>query len=725
MPYTIPQRHIGRRPVPHLNAMTRTFRLWMALAACGLTAGQAHAQALTGFAPANGARQRSLEQLLVTLGDTARARAHSRALSAMPHVAGTPAQQTTARYVLEQMRSFGLDTSRADFRVYLPFPESTVVEIVLPDRLRLTLEEAPLPDDSASQGPVWPAMNAYAASGDVTAPVVYVNYGLSEDYRVLDSLGLSVRGKIAVARYGKSFRGIKAREAEAHGAVGLLIYSDPQEDGYVVGDVYPEGPMRPAAAVQRGSILNSPGGDPATPGWASVRGAPRLPPDSMDLPRIPVVPLGYGNAARLLEPLRGGPVPQGWQGGLPFHYHVGGGEVVARVAVFAEPAERSWRTITNTFGVLRGSEWPEELVLVGGHRDAWGPGAMDNVSGVVSILEAARMLADAGRRGFRPRRTIVFATWDAEEWGLVGSSEWVESREAELSARAVAYLNLDVSVSGRSFGAGGTASLHPLLREITTLVGQPYDSIPVSEVMRRRLHASGTEAVPLADLGGGSDFAGFYNHLGIPAAGFGFGGPGGIYHSAYDSYDWMRRFGDPDYQAHVAAGTLGALFLARLANADLVPLDYPAFAERLERLVAALPRTGGVIDPPPDTAGLALAVRQLEQAAEAWEGARDAALSGAVNRRAVAAANGRLRQVERALTRPEGLSGRPWLRNLIFASDRDNGYADVPLPSIVEAWRSGDRALLAQETLDLVDRLDEATARLSGATASLEATIRR
>ena len=684
-----------------------------------LCAAPVAAQAPTGFAPASGARQRSLEQLLVTLGDTARARGHSRALSAAPHVAGTPAQQATARYVLERMRSFGLDTSRADFQVYIPHPESTVVEIVWPTPVRLALEEAALPEDSTSQRSIWPVMNGHAAPGDVTAPLVYVNYGLVEDYRILDSLGISVRGKIAVARYGRSFRGIKAREAEAHGAAALLIYSDPQDDGYVVGDVYPEGPMRPAEGVQRGSILNISGGDPASPGWAAVQGARRLPLDSMDLPRIPVVPIGYGNAARLLEPLRGDAVPAGWQGGLPFRYHLGAGEVVVRVALFGEPRAKGWKTITNTFGSIRGSEWPEELVLLGGHRDAWGPGAVDNVSGVTSILEAARIVSEAARRGFKPRRTIVFATWDAEEWGLMGSSEWVESREAELSARAVAYLNLDASVSGRDFGAAGTATLHPLLRELSRLVTQPYDTLTVYDAWRRRARVADTADVGLGDLGGGSDFAGFYNHLGIASAGFGFGGPGGVYHSAYDSYDWMRRFGDPGYQAHVAVAELASLFVTRMANADLEPFDVRALAARLGRLVETLPRTRGVSGPPPDTASLAGVIRRLDQAATDWEAARDAALAGPVDRRALSASNERLRQVERALTRPEGLSGRPWLRNLIFASDRDNGYADVAFPSIVEAWRAGDADLTREETADLVDRLADAATRLAEAAAAV------
>jgi N-acetylated-alpha-linked acidic dipeptidase len=534
-----------------------------------------------------------------------------------------------------------------------------------------------------------------------------------------------VKGKIAIARYGRSFRGIKAREAEAHGAAALVIFSDPQDDGYFVGDIYPEGPMRPPQGVQRGSILNVSGGDPSTPGWPSVGSARRLPVDSMDIPRIPVIPIGYGNAIKLLEPLRGEPAPSGWQGGLPFRYHLGAGEVVIRVALFAQAPAAAWKMITNTFGTIRGSDWPDELVIVGGHRDAWGPGAVDNVSGVVSILEAARMVGEAARRGFRPRRTIIFATWDAEEWGLMGSSEWVESREADLQAHAVVYLNLDVSVSGEDFGASGSASLSPLLRELSRLVTQPYDSGTVYQAWRTRFRERDSAEVEPGDLGGGSDYAGFYNHLGIPSAGFGFGGPGGVYHSAYDSYDWMRRFGDPGYQAHVTAGTLAALFVTRMANADLTPFDYRSYAARLTRMIGALPRTRNTSGSLPDTASLGAAVRRLDQAAADWNISRDAALAVSPARRVLIAVNATLRQVERSLTRPEGLLGRPWLRNLIFASDRDNGYADVAFPSIVEAWRSGDSALIREETTDLIDRLGEAAARLSEAAALLNPSARR
>ncbi|MDZ4861831.1 MAG: M20/M25/M40 family metallo-hydrolase [Gemmatimonadota bacterium] len=667
-----------------------------------LVAAPLHAQSdtLTGYTPPQAGRERTLERLLRSLGDTAFARRHSQFLSAEAHVAGTPAQQRTARYVLEQMRAFGLDTSRTEFQVFIPYPESTVVELVRPVAQRLSLTESPVAGDASSQGSIWPAMNGHAAPGDVTAPLVYVNFGLPDDYRLLDSLGVEVTGRIAVARYGRSFRGIKAREAEQHGAAGLLLYSDPQDDGYVVGDVYPEGPMRPSDGVQRGSILNGIG-DPASPGWAATADARRLAPAQMDLPRIPVVPVGYGNAALLLQPLRGRAVPQAWQGGLPFRYHLGDDETTARVALWREPDSLAWKRITNTAGVLKGSTWPDELVIVGGHRDAWGPGAVDNVSGVTSILEAARMLAAAAGKGYRPKRTIVFATWDAEEWGVMGSTEWVEAQEERLAAHAVAYLNLDVSVSGQDFGASGTSSLHPLLRELTRLVDQPYDSTTVYTSWRRKGNVADTADVSVGDLGGGSDFAGFYNHLGIPAAGFGFGGPGGVYHSAYDSYDWMRRFGDSGFQAHVTAGTIAALFLSRLGNADVVPFDYGVYARYLDGLVTLAAKLAMQRNVAADFSTLRASIAELGTAATAWEQARNSLLRRPAGQSLLARINRELRLVEQSLTRPTGLVGRPWYRNIVFASDRDNGYATVALPGVVEAIRAGDAALTAVEIADL------------------------
>jgi N-acetylated-alpha-linked acidic dipeptidase len=701
-----------------LEAAVPAFRLGSTLSAIFslslLLSSPALAQApLTGFSPTAAERERALEPLLLQAGDGPAAVRDRRTLSAEPHVAGTPAQQRTAAYVLREMAKAGLDTSRADFSVYLPYPDSTIVELVSPTRIRFALNEPPVPGDTTTYLTPWPAMNGTAGDGDVTAPLVYVNYGLNEDYATLDSLGISVKGKIAIARYGRSFRGIKAREAEKHGAVGLILYSDPQDDGYFRGDVYPEGTMRNAEGVQRGSILNE-DGDPSTPGWASVKGARRLPTDSMNISRIPVVPLGYGNAAKLLEPMRGHDVPQRWQGGLPFRYHIGGTDAAtARVGLWHQKGQDAFKTITNTYGIIRGSTWPDEIVIVGGHRDAWGPGARDNVGGVASILQAARAWGAALKAGHRPRRTLILATWDAEEWGLVGATEWVESREDSLRKRVVAYLNLDDAADGRRFGASGTSSLHPFIRDLTRAVRQPAESVSVYEAWSSNGRGSGEPRV--GDLGGGSDFGAFYNHLGLPSLDFGFGGGGGTYHSAYDTYTFQDRFGDPGGWSIVAAGQLTALTLARLGNADIPAFDYAYLGGYIGRLAQEAQARDSVSPNATKFTALSEAARELSEAGQKFAAARDAAVA-TPNAKAIKAANAELRQVEVSLARPSGLVGRPWFRNLLFAADRNNGYANIALPGIAEAAEDGDTAREAAEISDLAARVRTATEHLDRAT---------
>jgi N-acetylated-alpha-linked acidic dipeptidase len=347
---------------------------------CRVVAAQDRAtSAMPGYGAAAAAAERTLEQQAISRPAASTARAHSSALSAETHVAGSPAQERTRDYVIQQMRAMGLETEVRSYRAFMPYPTSVKLWRTAPTEKALSLVEPPVGDDPGSRVPQYLTVNGYSGVGDVTGDIVFVNYGLIEDYARLDSLGVSVRGRIAVARYGRSFRGIKAREAERHGAVALLIYSDPQGDGYVRGDVYPEGPMRNRDGVQRGSVFNG-AGDPATPGYPSTRAAPRLPIEKMDIPRIPIVPISYGNAHELLEGLRGRQVPDTWQGGLPFRYHVGPGPVRARVQVTDDRATNGTKSIYNTFGIVRGSEYPDELVIIGGHRDAWGPGAADNVS---------------------------------------------------------------------------------------------------------------------------------------------------------------------------------------------------------------------------------------------------------------------------------------------------------------------------------------------------------
>ena len=380
-----------------------------------LCASALHAQNMSGYSSNAAERERNTEADIVNRPSPAGADAHSRFLSLQPHMSGTPAQARTRDYVISQMKSWGLETEVRSYKVWMPHPTSTRVWRISPDPIELKLAEGPIAEDTTSVAyPQVIAFNGYGAAGDVSGDVVYVNYGLIEDYAQLDSMGVSVKGKIAIARYGRSYRGIKAREAEKHGAAGLLIYSDPADDGFTRGDVYPTGPMRPAHGIQRGSVMN-PNGDPSTPGYPSTANARRIPPAQMDVPRIPVLPISYGNAAELLAGLKGNSIPQPWQGGLPFRYHVGPGPVRARIAVATDATTNPYKEIWDTFGVIRGTDFPDEIVMIGGHRDAWGPGAADNVSGTISVLETAHAIADQVKAGMRPRRTIIFATWDAEE----------------------------------------------------------------------------------------------------------------------------------------------------------------------------------------------------------------------------------------------------------------------------------------------------------------------
>lgn len=685
--------------------------------------GLAAAALLSAGGPARlSAQQDSLEHRLLAIPDTASVRAMSRELTRVPHVAGTPAQAVTRDYVLERMRAWGLETWTKEYTVYLPQPD-TVAAWFIPRAgaapQRLDLAEPRVAEDPVTAGPQVPPWNGYAGDGDVTAELVYVNYGLIEDYRTLDSLGVSVRGRIAVARYGRSFRGIKAREAERRGAVGLILYSDPQDDGYFKGDVYPRGPMRPEGGIQRGSVMNS-NGDPTTPGYPSLAGARRLPEDSLSLPRIPVIPMGYRNARRLLWALGGPSVPQAWQGALPFRYHIGPGPARARLLVKTERGARAMHPIWNTFGMIQGDRYPDEWVIVGAHRDSWSPGANDNITGTVTVLEAARAFAALAREGIRPARTILFATWDAEEWGLIGSTEWVEEMEDSLRRHAVAYINEDMIVSGGELGGAASPSLKRLLREATRTVPDPAGAGTVYDAWLRR-HQGDTTALKFDNLGGGSDFQGFYHRLGIPAGEIGFDGPrgAGTYHSMYDSYHWMLKFADPGYRTHRAVTQLVTVIVSRLANAQVLPLDYAGFGREMAGLVAQL--DSGLAEKrwTVSTAGLKEALGRFTATAEAFARVRDDALAGDPEPTATVLANRALMQVERRLTRPEGLVSRPWYRSLQFAADPDNGYATMAFPSVNEAIRYADEPAAERELRDLVARVDAARQALEEAAAAL------
>jgi N-acetylated-alpha-linked acidic dipeptidase len=646
------------------------------------------------------------------------ASAHSKELSRETHVAGTAAQARTRDYVIDQMKKWGIETQVRAYDVWMPHPTSVHVARVSPEPKQFALAEPPVKGDPTSALAQYPTVNGYSGQGDATADVVYVNYGLIEDYAQLDSMGVSVKGKIAIARYGRSYRGIKAREAEKHGALALLIYSDPQDDGFVAGDVYPDGPMRNSSGVQRGSILN-PDGDPSTPGYGSTAGVARLTPDRMEISHIPVVPIGFGNAGELLKYVRGPGAPRGWQGGLPFHYHVGPGPVRARVAVADDRATKPLKPIFDTFGIIRGSEFPNELVIIGGHRDGWGPGTADNVSGTVSVLEAARAVAEEVKAGARPKRTIIFATWDAEEWGLIGSTEFVEDDSLRLSREAVAYFNQDVAAQGARFGGGGSPALRPMLRDVARGVPDPNGKGSVYAEWRRAAAVPDSAEPAMGDPGGGSDFAGFYNHLGIPIAEWGFGGQGGVYHSQYDDYAWMTKFGDPGFLYHAAAGRIAASMVLRVANADVLPYDYVEYARTMRRYVPPIEKATSDKHWNVSTTGLRASIDHLEREALSFAGVRDSVLGASPSNATLQRTNQSLMRVERALTRPEGLRTRPWFRNLIYVADENNGYANMPLPSVNEAIRANNENLARAEIDDLTARFERAAQAVTEARESL------
>ena len=704
--------------------MSRAFRQTTIAASLATAAiaplGAQQLPSIPGYSPASSYTQRQLEQSAIAGPLATRARTNSAELSKEPHIAGTPAQKRTADYVIAQMKAMGLETELRTYDVWLPHATSVSITKLGRDTVVLDLVEPGIPGDKATQLPQYLTVNGSSGAGVGEGEVVFVNFGLIEDYAVLDSLGVSVKGKVVLARYGRSFRGIKAREAEKRGAVAVLIYTDPLDDGFVAGDVYPEGPMRPLKGVQRGSVFNG-AGDPLTPGVPSKPGVPRLKPEDTALPRIPVVPISAANAQLILDGVRGTDIPRGWQGGMALRYHVGPGPVRLRVDVKTDAATNGTKQIYNTLGYLRGSEFPEQYVYIGAHRDSWGPGAADNISGTVSVLEAAAALSEMAKKGQRPKRTIVFATWDAEEWGLVGSSEYVEDDSLRLKKGAVAYLNQDVSAQGSSFGGGGSPSMRSTLRDIVKSVPDPKGRGSVYQAWRLTTGTRADSLEPaMGDPGGGSDFAGFYNHVGIPTADWGFGGPAGTYHSAYDTFEWMERFGDPGFQYHAASGRIGAAFALRLANAELLPYDYVEFARTMRRYLTPVER--GLTQKGWSTApvqNIATAITTLETAAKAWASARDAALAASVSPVSRAAANASLLQVERSFARDKGLKSRPWYRTLIYASDVDNGYSSMVFPGVNEAIRYGTEADTNEEIADLVKRFEAAAKSLDAARAAL------
>ncbi|MDQ6653043.1 MAG: M28 family metallopeptidase [Acidobacteriota bacterium] len=699
---------------------------------------------LDGFAENGSSIERRWEEEFRAVPAPDSAREHLRHLTAEPHVAGTREDYATAVYVRDQIRGFGLASELAEYEVLLPYPSQPgIVELVSPLHERLTVKEEAIAEDPSSSNPkIIPLFNGYSPSGDVTAPLVYVNYGLPPDYEALKKLGVEVKSKIAIARYGNSFRGVKAKVAEDNGAVGLIIYSDPADDGYMQGDVYPKGPWRPASSAQRGSVqfLFQAPGDPLTPGRPSVPGVPRLKMEEVTgLPRIPVQPISYGDAKRLLEPLRGPVRPKDFQGGLPFPYHVGGTEDV-RVHLKTQ-MDYQVRKIWDVISRIDGDEEKDRWVIMGNHRDAWTFGAVDPNSGTTALLESARAFGSLLKKGWKPRRTILLCSWDGEEYGLLGSTEWAEEHADELKQKAVAYLNVDSAVSGPNFGASSVPSLWKLIRAATRDIKDPKsgrtiyqrwqdrtsEQLPDPELTNAEA-ASDTQIAEarIGALGSGSDFTPFLQHLGIPSSDMGFGGDYGVYHSAYDSFYWMTHFGDPTFAYHVTAARLWGTIAMRLADAPGLPLDYRDYASQVrdffnESMKTARRRNlaGGFDEKP-----MMEAMQNFASEAELTEKARQDTVLEIEHTRVEAndrhpRAQARLQRinealiaVERAFTDGRGLRGRNWYTHQIYAPGTYTGYAAQPLPDFRQALDDRNKSNAGEALARIVEAINRASETL-------------
>jgi N-acetylated-alpha-linked acidic dipeptidase len=639
------------------------------------------------------------------------------------------------------MRSFGLQSELREYQVLLQYPnQPTIVEMIAPRRERLQTVEAVIPEDpTSSSRKIIPLFNGYSASGDVTGQLVYVNYGLPADYEALKKLGVDTRGKIVIARYGSSFRGVKAKVAEENGAIGIIIYSDPADDGYAQGDIYPKGPWRPPSSAQRGSVqyLFEYPGDPLTPGVPSIPGKPRLKlEEATDIPRIPVQPMSYGEARKLLESLRGPLRPKGFQGGLPFPYHAGGtSDVRVRIKTDLQYTERTiWDVITRIDGAVEPDRW----VVMGNHRDAWTFGAVDPNSGTTAMLEAGHGFGELLKAGWKPRRTIILCSWDAEEYGLIGSTEWAEENADELRAKAVAYLNVDVAVSGPNFGASSVPSMWKLVRAATRDVRDPKTGKSIYQAWQDRVREALPEAEltdpvtgsdrPIAEarigaLGSGSDYTPFLQHLGVPALDMGFSGDYGVYHSAYDSFYWMSKFGDPTFVYHVAAAQLWGTIAMRLASAYALPLDYTDYAAQVRDFLAETSRTATRrrLTDSFDAKALNEAIKNFMDEATRVDRRRRESLSemdstrtasNDAYRRALARLtriNDALMGTERALTDARGLKGRAWYKHQIYAPGYYTGYAAQPLPDLRQALEDRNPSNAREAAARIIEAVNRAT----------------
>lgn len=673
-------------------------------------------------------------------------------LTAHPHHLGSAYNKQNADFIAAQFRSWGYDTKLEEFHVLFPTPKTRIVEMTAPERFTMKLQE-PRVEGDATSGQVdeqLPSYNAYSIDGDVTGPLVYVNYGVPADYEELERRGIDVKGKIVIARYGGSWRGIKPKVAAEYGAIGCIIYSDPRNDGYFQGDVYPKGSFRNENGVQRGSVMDMPlfPGDPLTKGVGAKKDARRIDIKNAEtLTKIPVLPISYSDALPLLRNLDGAVVPESWRGGLPITYHFGGKAPTVRMKL-----EFNWdiKPIYNVIAKMPGSQYPDQWIIRGNHRDAWVNGAHDPISGLVSMMEEARGISELAKTRWKPKRTIIFASWDAEEQGLIGSTEWAELHADELRQKAAVYINTDAS--GRGFlGMGGSHTLEKFINEVARSVPDPQTKISVLERRRAAELVFGSAAdkkaareradLPIDPLGSGSDYTPFLQHLGIASLNLGFGGEsdGGSYHSVYDSFDHYTRFGDPGFAYGVALAKVTGHATLRLANADTLPFEFTNFANTVSsyatevkqladnlreetREMNRLIETGMLKDAQDPKLTFIVPAKKGEVPFLNFAPLENAIASlneSAKKFKARPGVDEMLFKTERILTRTQGLPRRDWFRHHIYAPGFYTGYGVKTLPGIREAieqrdWKEAEEQIkiVADLITILAKQLDE-TRRIS------------
>ena len=670
-----------------------------------------------GYSSSQWEKQLEIEESFKGLVDNSSFKRHLIKLTERPHVVGSEGNEEVIRYIGKVMENAGFDIKNYPYDVYLPNkPGSSLVEIVTPSRKVLNQKEDIIDDDPFTQNSeLWKGWNAFSGSGDVTAEIVYANYGLKEDFETLKSLGIDIKGKIVIARYGGNFRGYKAKFAEANGAAGLIIYTDPKDSGYTRGLVYPEGPYYNSSTIQRGSLLTTDfTGDPLTPFEPALpldgkKKIKRMDPKDAQLHTIPVTPIAYGEAEKILSQMKGQPVPQSWQGGLPFTYRIeGGSSLTVRLKV---DQKIDFVRATNVIGMLKGSETPDEWIILGCHLDSWGYGATDPSSGTAMLLSLSETLGKLKVNGLAPKRSILIAHWDAEEHGVIGSTEWVEQMRDQLNAKGVIYMNFDGAVSGKGFGASSAPTLKKLLVETSKNVKYPYTDQTLFEFWNKN---GQSEEPPIGNLGGGSDHIAFYMHVGVPSLSGGAGGPN-LYHSNYDSFRFYEKFVDPEFQMGPMVEQMAGLMTLRMANAELIPYNLNRYSQDLKmHFVNAVNKINSYDKNFEGFLSTNNAIKSLEETSNILTSKIKSYLEGGnISKKNLKKFNKQLIALEKSFISDKGMYFGAWYKSIYASSDPFSGYGAWILPGL-----EYEIALKSSE------RLKEWDSRYSNAINSLESKMK-